>query len=201
MRWGTCCSLSGSCPRIAQRIWAFRRRGPAEPAVRPALLLGAHAVSPARLQRVETPSRPRRLGCAAFRSARVPLGATRLLARDQAYDEGNAAQVRVQIGEPPFLVMSEILAIITIIVVSVLNCLIWHAVDSNYLRASALAATTFSAIVQLESYIEVGYWEPFIIISIVSSFIYSFVMALLVGIPYQIYRARRDRERNLKVHF
>src|SRR3989442_886870 len=37
----------GSCPRIAQRSWAFRRRGPADPAVRPALHLGAHAVSPA----------------------------------------------------------------------------------------------------------------------------------------------------------
>src|SRR5207249_8796268 len=42
---------SGSCPRIAQRSWAFRRRGPADPAVRPALQLGAHAVSPAQLLR------------------------------------------------------------------------------------------------------------------------------------------------------
>src|SRR5205807_5653588 len=40
---------SGSCPRIAQRSWAFRRRSPADPAVRPALHLGAHAVSPADL--------------------------------------------------------------------------------------------------------------------------------------------------------
>src|SRR3989442_9680899 len=39
--------MSGSCPRIAQCSWAFRRRGPADPAVRPALHLGAHAVSPA----------------------------------------------------------------------------------------------------------------------------------------------------------
>src|SRR5207244_9636583 len=39
---------SGSCPRIAQCSWAFRRRGPADPAVRPALHPGAHAVSPAR---------------------------------------------------------------------------------------------------------------------------------------------------------
>src|SRR5437899_12420423 len=38
----------GSCPRIAQRSWAFCRRSPADPAVRPALRLGAHAVSPAR---------------------------------------------------------------------------------------------------------------------------------------------------------
>src|SRR2546425_5597649 len=44
---GTRCSLSGSCPRIAQRSWAFRRRGPADSAVRPALHLGAHAGSPA----------------------------------------------------------------------------------------------------------------------------------------------------------
>src|SRR3989442_811053 len=55
---GTRCSLSGSCPRIAQRSWAFRRRGPADSAVRPALHLGAHAVSPARLQRIETPPPP-----------------------------------------------------------------------------------------------------------------------------------------------
>src|SRR6266849_6154687 len=48
---GTRCSLSGSCPRIAHRSWAFRRRGPADSAVRPALHLGAHAVSPARLRR------------------------------------------------------------------------------------------------------------------------------------------------------
>src|SRR2546425_4461647 len=77
VRRGTRCSLSGSCPRIAQRSWAFRRRSPADPAVRPALHLGTHAVSPARLQRVETLSQPRRLRCAAFRSARVPLAATR----------------------------------------------------------------------------------------------------------------------------
>src|SRR3989442_701394 len=37
----------GSCPRIAQRSWAIRRRGPADPAVRPGLHLGAHAVPPA----------------------------------------------------------------------------------------------------------------------------------------------------------
>src|SRR6058998_3587861 len=60
---GTRCSLSGSCPRIAQRSWAFRRRGPADPAVRPALHLGAHAVSPARLQRVASALQPRRLVC------------------------------------------------------------------------------------------------------------------------------------------
>src|SRR5205823_15121645 len=47
----TRCSVSGSCPRIAQRSWAFRRRSPADPAVRPALHLGAHAVPPARLRR------------------------------------------------------------------------------------------------------------------------------------------------------
>ena len=41
--------MSGSCPRIAQRSWAFRRRGSADPAVRPALHLGTHAVSPAQL--------------------------------------------------------------------------------------------------------------------------------------------------------
>src|SRR5207247_11220178 len=35
---------SGSCPRIAQRSWAFRRRGPADPAVLPALHLVALAV-------------------------------------------------------------------------------------------------------------------------------------------------------------
>src|SRR3989454_2019744 len=69
VRRGTRCSLSGSCPRIAQRSWAFRRRSPADPAVRPALHLGAHAVSPARLQRVETPSRPRRLVCGLERCA------------------------------------------------------------------------------------------------------------------------------------
>src|SRR5437899_5934314 len=60
---GTRCPLSGSCPRIAQRSWAFRRRGPADPAVRPALHLGAHAVSPARLQRVASALQPRRLAC------------------------------------------------------------------------------------------------------------------------------------------
>jgi hypothetical protein len=35
----------------------------------------------------------------ALRSARVPLGATRLLARDHADDEGNTARVRVLAGE------------------------------------------------------------------------------------------------------
>src|SRR2546428_270659 len=77
VRRGTRCSLSGSCPCIAERSWAFRSRGPADPAVRPALHLGAHAVSPARVQRVETPSPPRGLGGSPFRSARVPLGASR----------------------------------------------------------------------------------------------------------------------------
>src|SRR5207244_642237 len=32
-RRGTRCSLCGSCPCIAQRSWAFRRRGPADPAL------------------------------------------------------------------------------------------------------------------------------------------------------------------------
>src|SRR5205823_6983658 len=63
----TRCSVSGSCPRTAQRSWAFRRRSPADPAVRPALHLGAHAGSPARLQ-----------GCCRRRGPNgVPFGATR----------------------------------------------------------------------------------------------------------------------------
>ena len=73
-----------------------RRRGPADPAVRPALHLGAHAVSPAPCNGSPTQAvsalQPRRLACTSFRSAMrkgtrlgasgaggcktVPLGAT-----------------------------------------------------------------------------------------------------------------------------
>jgi hypothetical protein len=68
--------------------WVLSRSSPAErrlSALQPRRLACRRSGSsvrpaprhPLQLQRVETPLRPRRLGCAAFRSARVPLGATR----------------------------------------------------------------------------------------------------------------------------
>jgi hypothetical protein len=77
VRRGTRCSRSGSCRGVAPLSGAFRRCSPADSPVG-AL---AHRCAPAprhplQLQRVETPSQPRRLGCAAFRSVRVPCGTT-----------------------------------------------------------------------------------------------------------------------------
>ena len=56
------------------------------------------------LSRVLSPHHPdvlalREAKQVALRSARVPFGATRLLARHQANDEGNAVQVRILAGE------------------------------------------------------------------------------------------------------
>src|SRR5437660_1543652 len=61
---GTRCSLCGSCPRIAQRSLAFRRRSPADSPVGALARRGAQLGTPhSKLQRVETPSRHRRPGC------------------------------------------------------------------------------------------------------------------------------------------
>src|SRR5437867_1837108 len=52
--------------------WVLPPSSPADPAVRPALHLGAHAMSPARLQRVASALQPRRLACRHFGSPGRP---------------------------------------------------------------------------------------------------------------------------------
>ena len=52
----------------------------------------------------------------ALRSARVPFGATRLLARDQANDEGNTPQVRSLAGNSTFTGTNEMILLIAILV-------------------------------------------------------------------------------------
>jgi len=63
-----------------------------------------------------------------------------------------------------------------------------HAVIKTYFLASFIAACAMVVEMQIASYIELGYLDPFWQISSVTGFFMASIVALIVGLPF---RAKR----------
>lgn len=67
----------------------------------------------------------------------------------------------------------------------------FHYKTNNYLRASVLAAATTTFLYLFYSYIETGYLDPFFWIAMIIGGLISLGIALLVGLPFWLYRRRQ----------
>jgi hypothetical protein len=84
--------------------------------------------------------------------------------------------------------MSEIVTMILFLLSAVLIAAGCHAFIKRYFLASFIAATGVVAGIQLASYIELGYLDPFWLISSVTGFFMASILALIVGLPFMMKR-------------
>jgi len=94
--------------------------------------------------------------------------------------------------------MGELSFFIILLIVIISTGVIFHTAYSHYLKASSLAAITGAAIIQVLSGVyEAGDKNLFRFIrGMIQSFFVVFLVALLLGIPFVIYRKLRKREIN-----
>ena len=69
-----------------------------------------------------------------------------------------------------------------------------HASIKRYFLASFAAACTVVVGMQVASYIELGYLDPFWQITSVTGFFMASILALIVGLPFRIKRKAGDED-------
>ena len=92
------------------------------------------------------------------------------------------------------MLSSEIVTMILFLLSAVLIAAGCHAFIKRYFLASFVAACTVVVGMQVASYIELGYLDPFWKISSVTAFFMTSILALIVGLPFRIKRKVRDED-------
>ena len=73
-------------------------------------------------------------------------------------------------------------------VISIISATIWHTFLIRFSIAILGAAITAAFAFQFFSYIKFGYLDPFFVISIFTTTIAAFVIAIFVGLPFRVWR-------------
>jgi hypothetical protein len=68
-----------------------------------------------------------------------------------------------------------------------------HVITNNYLFATTATAIFASLVVQIINYFYVGYLDPFFLFAFLTTLLWYFALAAIVGIPFAIVRKRRGQ--------
>lgn len=90
--------------------------------------------------------------------------------------------------------ITETVAGFLLIFLAVLLCAACHSLVKNYFFASLVSAVLVSVGGEVISYIELGSTSPWSVLTVTLSFVYGFVLALMVGIPFHVSRKRRTEK-------
>jgi len=90
--------------------------------------------------------------------------------------------------------MSQALQIIIMFVAWIAVAIGCHALIKNYYLSSFVAAGMMIVGTQIASYIQLGYLDPFWLLSSITGFFMALIVALLVGLPFKIKRGVRRED-------
>jgi peptidoglycan biosynthesis protein MviN/MurJ (putative lipid II flippase) len=90
--------------------------------------------------------------------------------------------------------MPEVLVIILLLISWVVIAAGCHSYIKNYFLASFVAACVMVVGVQIASYIELGYVDPFWLISSINGFFMASIVALIVGLPFKVKRGMKRED-------
>jgi hypothetical protein len=68
-----------------------------------------------------------------------------------------------------------------------------HWWSKAYLPASIISAVTANVLFQVFDYLHEGHFNKFALVGFTFGTLYSFIVALLIGLPFLIYRKRRTK--------
>lgn len=88
--------------------------------------------------------------------------------------------------------MAGLIGLIVLLVGAIVISCLCHFLIRKYMKASLIAAIWSSVAFQCIIYVRLGYWDAFLLVGLVFGSVYSFAVALLVGIPFVRMR-RNDR--------
>ena len=89
--------------------------------------------------------------------------------------------------------MKSLMAFSIFLLITVICSLLIHGYLKRYFIGSILAAFISTAIFQVLGYLVVGYLDPFFLIALVSGLCISFIVSLIVGLPFLYFGKRRTR--------
>jgi hypothetical protein len=84
--------------------------------------------------------------------------------------------------------------IIIFVAIAIISAVIWHIFVKRISIAIIGAAITASATFQAYNYILLGYLGPFFIIALVTTTAIAFIIALIVGVPFRIWRGKQHNK-------
>ena len=96
--------------------------------------------------------------------------------------------------------MSEsIEGIIIFSIVAVAVSIISHALIKKISSAILLAAISTALIFQLVVYFLAGYLDPSFPVALITTFLMAFLIALIIGVPFKIWRRNTDKDHDLEI--
>jgi len=90
-------------------------------------------------------------------------------------------------------------AILSFFVVAVVVSIISHVLIKKISSAILLAAISTALIFQLMVYFRAGYLDPFFPVRLIANFLIAFLTALIIGIPFKIWRRNTDTNNDLEI--
>ena len=80
--------------------------------------------------------------------------------------------------------------IIIFLAITIASAVAWHTFVKRISMDILGAAITAAIVFQLCNYILLGYLDPFFLIALVTTFALAFIIALIIGIPFRIWRGK-----------
>lgn len=96
--------------------------------------------------------------------------------------------------------MSEsIEGIIIFSIVAVAVSIISHVLIKKISSAVLLAAISTALIFQLVVYFLAGYLDPSFPVALITTFLMAFLIALIIGVPFKIWRRNTNKNQDLEI--
>jgi len=84
--------------------------------------------------------------------------------------------------------------IVIFIAIAIASAIIWHTFLKRISIAILSSAITAAVTFQVCNYFLLGYLDPFFIIVLVSTFAIAFIIALIIGIPFRVWRGKQHNK-------
>lgn len=80
--------------------------------------------------------------------------------------------------------------ILIFLVISVMSSIFCHVLIKSYIPAAFFSSVTTAVCFQFLGYFVVGYLDPLFIVALIITWLISFIIALLIGIPFFLERRK-----------
>ena len=90
----------------------------------------------------------------------------------------------------------ELISIIVFLLLTLISSIFFHYKIKNIFISSILAALVTSIIFQVFGFLVLGYLDPFFLIAFIASLLISFLVAMLIGIPFLRHREKGNNSNN-----
>ncbi|KQC08352.1 MAG: hypothetical protein APR62_04875 [Smithella sp. SDB] len=92
---------------------------------------------------------------------------------------------------------TSLLSLIIFVMLSIINAFLFHRKIANYFVVCIASSIVTVLIYQIMGIIITGYLDPFFIYGLITEMVLSFIIAIIIGIPFLYLRFRNKEEKRL----